>query len=97
MTSLQDIDDVFAIRLGFILSDTVVIVHHGNNLLNIRKQVDNYLGHYDAVPTKEADVASLYSGIVRNTTNIFIVVNFFDSGGSLDFNQKVHLEYLLQI
>ena len=84
---LQDIDDAFAIRLGFVLSDTVVIVHHGNNLLKIQQQVNEYLDHYCAVPTRETDVANKYCGIVRQTTNIFVVVNFVE--GSFEVNSKV--------
>ena len=88
MLFLQDVDDVFAIRLGFVLSDTVVIVHDGHDLCKIQEQVNEYLDHFNAVPTRDNDVVSDYRGLVRKTTNIFVVVNF--AHGSFKVNYEVN-------
>jgi hypothetical protein len=89
VNSLHDVDDSFAIRLGFVLSDTVVIVVRGNNLLKLDNIVDGYLKDYCLVPTRKTDVVRKHSGMVRQTKNIFVMVNF------VDFNKESSIQVTL--
>lgn len=90
VNSLHDVDDSFAIRLGFVLSDTVVIVVRGNNLLKLENIVDGYLRDYCLVPTRETDVVRKHSGMVRQTKNIFVIVNF------VDFNKESSIQHFAE-
>lgn len=91
MTKLQVIDDAFAIHLGFLLSDTVVIVHCNSNLENVSTTVETYLNYFEDMLTRDIRVAIENCGIVRKTSNLFIVVNF--GFCKVDFNEKSFLDW----
>ena len=75
--SVQDVDDAFAIRLGMLLCETVVLVHDGDCLYSLHQNVEELLSHLNSVAQIERQEEGQKSrGVVRCTRDVFVVVNF---------------------
>ncbi|XP_062511861.1 uncharacterized protein LOC134187723 [Corticium candelabrum] len=75
--SVQDVDDAFAIRLGMLLCETVVLVHDGDCLYSLHQNVEELLLHLNSVAQIERQEEGQKSrGVVRCTRDVFVVVNF---------------------